>query len=112
MAIKYFNTHDGSILTDKTVAGQEAVRQGRAIAINTPDNIEDWRLKANLETREIIVFGGIERNEAQAIQHKLDLSQAEATANKEQADLRLALMEKQEDERKALQAAYNNLGDQ
>ena len=111
MAIKYFNTHDGSILTDKTDAGQEAVRQGRAIAINTPDNIEDWRLKANLETREIIVFGGIERNEAQAIQHKLDLDQAETTRNKEQLDLRLALMEKQEDERKALQAAYNNLGD-
>lgn len=112
MAILYFNTHDGSILTDKTAAGEEAVRQGRAISINAPDNIEHWRLKANLETREVIVFGGLERNEAQAVQYKLDLAQAKAIAEKEQADIRLALLEKQEDERKALQAAYNNSGDQ
>jgi hypothetical protein len=112
MGIIYFNTHDGSVLTDKTVAGQEAARQGKAIAISCPDNIEHWRLKANLETQEVVVFGGIERNEAQAVQYKLELAEAKALLEKEQADLRLALLEKQEDERKALQAAYNNLGDQ
>ena len=111
MAIKYFNTHDGSILTDKTDAGQEAVNQGRAIAINCPDNIEDWRLKANLSTSQVIVFGGVGKTEAQAIQQKADEGAALAAANQEKADLLLALMEKQEDERKALQTTYNNSGD-
>jgi hypothetical protein len=111
MAIKYFNTHDGSILTDKTAAGQEAVRQGRAIAINCPDNIEHWRLKANLSTSQVIVYGGVEKTEAQAQQQRADEGAAESAANKEKADLILALMEKQEDERKALQATYNNSGD-
>jgi hypothetical protein len=111
MAIKYFNTFDGLILTDKTDAGQEAVRQGRAIAINCPDNIESWRLKANLSTNQVIVYGGVEKNEAQAIQQKHDESAAEAIATKERLDLLLALMEKQEEERKALQATYNNSGD-
>jgi hypothetical protein len=111
MAIKYFNTHDGSILTDKTVAGQEAVNQGRAIAINCPDNIEHWRLKANLSTSQVIVYGGVGKTEAQAQQQRADESAAESAANKEKADLILALMEKQEDERKALQATYNNSGD-
>jgi hypothetical protein len=111
MAIKYFNTHDGSILTDKTAAGQEAVRQGRAIAINCPDNIEHWRLKANLSTSQVIVFGGVEKTEAQAQQQRADERAAEAVANKEKLDLLLALMEKQEEERKALQATYNNSGD-
>jgi hypothetical protein len=111
MAIKYFNTHDGSILTDKTDAGQEAVNQGRAIAINCPDNIEHWRLKANLSTSQVIVFGGVEKTEEQAIQQKADERAAESAANQEKADLLLALMEKQEDERKALQSTYNNSGD-
>ena len=110
MAIKYFNTHDGSILTDKTAAGEEAVRQGRAIAINCPDNIESWRLKANLSTSQVIVYGGIEKTEAQAIQQKADEDAAKAATEKEIADLRMALQEKQEEERKALQATFNNLG--
>jgi hypothetical protein len=111
MAIKYFNTFDGLILTDKTDAGEEAVRQGRAIAINCPDNIESWRLKANLSNSQVIVFGGTGKTEAQAIQQKQDESAAEAIATKERLDLLLALMEKQEDERKALQTTYNNSGD-
>jgi hypothetical protein len=111
MAIKYFNTHDGSILTDKTAAGEEAVRQGRAIAINCPDNIESWRLKANLSTSQVIVYGGTEKTEVQAQQQRDTERTAETAANKEAADLLLALMEKQEDERKALQATYNNSGD-
>jgi hypothetical protein len=110
MAIKYFNSHDGSILTDKTAAGEEAVRQGRAIAINCPDNIESWRLKANLSTSQVIVYGGIEKTEAQAIQQKADEDAAKAATEKEIADLRMALQEKQEEERKALQATFNNLG--
>jgi hypothetical protein len=110
MAIKYFNTHDGSILTDKTAAGEEAVRQGRAIAINCPDNIESWRLKANLSTSQVIVFGGVEKTEAQAIQQKADEDTAKAAREKEIADLKMALTEKQEEERKALQATFNNLG--
>jgi hypothetical protein len=110
MAIKYFNSHDGSILTDKTAAGEEAVRQGRAIAINCPDNIESWRLKANLSTSQVIVYGGIEKTEAQAIQQKADEDRAKAATEKEIADLRMALQEKQEEERKALQATFNNLG--
>ena len=109
MAIKYFNSHDGSILTDKTAAGEEAVRQGRAIAINCPDNIESWRLKANLSTSQVIVYGGIEKTEAQAIQQKADEDAAKAATDKEKADLRMALTEKQEEERKALQATFNNL---
>ena len=111
MAIKYFNTHDGSILTDKTDAGEEAVRQGRAIAINCPDNIESWRLKANLSTSQVIVFGGVEKTEAQAIQQQDDERTAVALANKEKSDLLLAIMEQAEEDRKALQATYNNLGD-
>jgi len=110
MAIKYFNSNDGSILTDKTAAGEEAVRNGRAISINCPDNIESWRLKANLSTSEVIVFGGIEKTEAQAIQQKNDESTAETVAKKEMADLRMALLEKQEEERKALQDTFNNSG--
>ena len=110
MAIKYFNTHDGLILTDKTAAGEEAVRNGRAIAINCPDNIESWRLKANLTTSEVIVYGGTEKTEAQALQQKADEGAAEAARNKEKADLKMALTEKQEEERKALQATFNNLG--
>lgn len=110
MAIKYFNSHDGSILTDKTAAGEEAVRQGRAIAINCPDNIESWRLKANLSTSQVIVYGGIEKNDAQAIQQKADEDRAKAATEKEIADLKMALQEKQEEERKALQATFNNLG--
>ena len=110
MAIKYFNTFDGSILTDKTAAGEEAVRSGRAIAINCPDNIESWRLKANLSTSEVIVYGGTGKTEAQALQQKADEGAAEAIAKKEMADLRMALLEKQEEERKALQATFNNLG--
>ena len=109
MAIKYFNTHDGLILTDKTAAGEEAVRNGRAIAINCPDNIESWRLKANLTTSEVIVYGGTEKTEAQALQQKADEGAAEAVRNKEKADLKMALTEKQEEERKALQATFNNL---
>jgi len=109
MAIKYFNSHDGSILTDKTAAGEEAVRQGRAIAINCPDNIESWRLKANLSTSQVIVYGGIEKNDAQAIQQKADEDRAKAATEKEIADLKMALQEKQEEERKALQATFNNL---
>ena len=109
MAIKYFNTHDGLILTDKTAAGEEAVRNGRAIAINCPDNIESWRLKANLTTSEVIVYGGTEKTEAQAIQQKADEDTAKAAREKEIADLRMALIEKQEEERKALQATFNNL---
>lgn len=111
MAIKYFNTHDGSILTDKTDAGQEAVNQGRAIAINCPDNIEHWRLKANLTTNQVIVYGGVEKNEAQAQLQRTAENTAETLAMKEKADLLLALMEKQEEDRKALQATYNNSGD-
>ena len=109
MAIKYFNTFDGLILTDKTAAGEEAVRNGRAIAINCPDNIESWRLKANLTTSEVIVYGGTEKTEAQAIQQKADEDTAKAAREKEIADLRMALIEKQEEERKALQATFNNL---
>jgi hypothetical protein len=111
MAIIYFNTHDGSVLTDKTAAGEEARNQGRAIAINCPDNIEHWRLKANLSTSQVIVFGGVEKTEAQAQQQRDTERTADALARKEAADLLLALMEKQEDERKALQATYNNSGD-
>ena len=110
MAIKYFNIHDGSILTSKVDAGTEAVNQGRAIAISCPENIEDWRLKANLETREVVVFGGLQRNEEQAVTYKNTLVEAEKVANKQMADLRIALIEKQEEERKALQAQFNSGG--
>lgn len=111
MAIIYFNTHDGSVLTNNTGAGEEAVRQGRAISINCPDNIESWRLKANLQTRELIVYGGIESTETQALQKKDEARTAESVTMKEKSDLLMALMEKQEDDRKALQTKYNNLGD-
>jgi uncharacterized protein YgbK (DUF1537 family) len=110
MAIKYFNSHDGSILTDKTAAGEEAVRQGRAIAINCPDNIESWRLKVNLSTSQVIVYGGVEKTETQAIQQKADEDTAKKAVEKEILDLKMALTEKQEEERKALQATFNNLG--
>ena len=110
MAIIYFNTHDGSVLTDKTDAGEDAIRNGRAIKINAPDNILHWRLKANLSTSEVIVYGGTGKTEAQALQQKADEGTAEAIAKKEIADLKMALIEKQEEERKALQATFNNSG--
>lgn len=98
----YFNTHDGSILTDKDEAGQPMVKQGKALAIEVPMNIAQWRLKADLKTKGLVIFGGIEKTDEQALEYKSELSDEEAIKNKEKADLQLALMEKQEDERKAL----------
>ncbi len=112
MTIKYFNIHDGSILTSKVDAGEQAVGQGRAIKIDCPDNIEEWRLSVNLETREVIIYGGIGRNNLQAVEYQTTLSIAKAAADKEKSDLLLALQEKQEEERKILQAQFNNLGEQ
>lgn len=102
MAIMYFNTHDGSILTDKDEAGQPMVKQGKALAIEVPMNIAQWRLKADLKTKGLVIFGGIEKTDEQALEYKSELSDKEAIKNKEKADLQLALIEKQEDERKAL----------
>lgn len=108
MAVIYFNLTDGSVLTDKADAGEEAVGSGRAIKLTAPDNIESWRLSANLQTRQVIVYGGIEKSEEQAIQQRNDEKAAEAIEDKRQADLYLALLEKQEEERKAAQNAFNN----
>jgi hypothetical protein len=107
MAVTYFNISDGSVLTDKVEAGEEAVRSGRAIRLTAPDNIESWRLSANLQTSQVIVYGGIEKNEEQAIQQKMEEAKTEALENKKKSDLMLALIEKQEKERKALQDNYN-----
>jgi hypothetical protein len=71
MKTVYFATHDGLVLTEDTVAGEEAVSSGRAFKAETPD-VSSWRLSLNLVTKEVIVYGGVEKNEAQAIQQKQD----------------------------------------
>ena len=84
MKTVYFATHDGLVLTENTVAGEEALRQGKAFKAETPD-VSSWRLSLNLVTKEVIVYGGIEKTEAQAIQQQKDDAVAlQRTQNAEQ----------------------------
>ena len=67
----YFNTHYGLVFSENAVAGEEAVSQGRAIAVEVPENISTWRLSLNLATRTVVIYGGVEKTEEQAIQQKI-----------------------------------------
>jgi hypothetical protein len=75
MKTVYFATHDGLVLTEDTVAGEEAIKSGRAFKAEAPD-VSSWRLSLDIVTKVVTVYGGVEKTEAQAIQQKVD----EATA--------------------------------
>jgi hypothetical protein len=81
MKTVYFGTHDGLVLTEDAVAGEQALSSGRAFKIETPD-ISSWRLSLNLSTKVVTVYGGVEKNDAQAIQQKADEDTALRAAEK------------------------------
>jgi hypothetical protein len=84
MKTVYFATHDGLVLTENTVAGEEALRQGKAFKAETPD-VSSWRLSLNLVTKEVTVYGGVEKTEAQAITQKTtEATTLQATQNSSQ----------------------------
>lgn len=84
MKTVYFGTHDGLVLTEDAVAGEQALSSGRAFKAETPD-VSSWRLSLNLVTKEVTVYGGIEKTEAQAIQQQRDDAVAlQRTQNAEQ----------------------------
>lgn len=66
MKTVYFGTHDGLVLTENTVAGEEAVNSGRAFKVETP-NVSSWRLSYDVVTKEVTIYGGVEKTEEQAI---------------------------------------------
>lgn len=85
----YFNTHDGLVFSENALAGEEAVSQGRAIAAEVPENISNWRLSLNIVTRTVVIYGGVEKTEEQAIQQKNDESNAAGLADREASALLL-----------------------
>ena len=86
MKTVYFGTHDGLVLTEDAVAGEQALSSGRAFKAETPD-ISSWRLSLNLVTKVVTVYGGVEKNDAQAIQQKADEDTALRAAEKAAQDL-------------------------
>ena len=85
----YFNTHYGLVFSENAVAGEEAVSQGRAIAVEVPENISTWRLSLNLATRTVVIYGGVEKTEEQAIQQKNNESNAAGLVDREASALLL-----------------------
>jgi len=84
MKTVYFGTHDGLVLTEDAVAGEQALSSGRAFKAETPD-VSSWRLNLNLVTKEVTVYGGVDKTEAQAITQKNDEARAlQATLNSAQ----------------------------
>ena len=81
MKTVYFGTHDGLVLTENTVAGEQALSSGKAFKAETPD-VSSWRLSLNLVTKVVTVYGGVEKTEAQAIQQKADEDTALRAAEK------------------------------
>lgn len=102
MKIVYFNTHDGLVFSENAVAGEEAVSQGRALAVEVPENISTWRLSLNIVTRSVNVYGGVEKSEEQAIQQKNEEANAIAEADKLAAALLMKNNEREEARRKEL----------
>lgn len=102
MKIVYFNTHDGLVFSENAVAGEEAVSQGRAIAAEVPENISTWRLSLNIVTRTVVIYGGVEKTEEQAIQQREQEASAVAAADREAAALLQKNNERDEARRKEL----------
>ena len=90
MKTVYFGTHDGLVLTEYAIAGEQALNSGKAFKAETPD-ISSWRLSLNLVTKVVTVYGGVEKNDAQAIQQKAD----EDTALRATEKAALVLREKE-----------------
>lgn len=82
MKIAYFNIHNGLIFSENAIAGEEAVKQNMAVAAEIPENISSWRLSYDIITRTVNVFGGVEKNEEQALKQKEDEDLALHKANK------------------------------
>jgi len=98
----YFNTHDGLVFSENAVAGEEAVSQGRAIAAEVPENISNWRLSLNIVTRTVVIYGGVEKTEEQAIQQKNDESNSAGLVDREAGALLLKNNERDEARKKEL----------
>jgi hypothetical protein len=98
----YFNTHDGLVFSENAVAGEEAVSQGRAIAAEVPENISNWRLSLNIVTRTVVIYGGVEKTEEQAIQQKNNESNSAGLVDREAGALLLKNNERDEARKKEL----------
>jgi hypothetical protein len=84
MKTVYFGTHDGLVLTEDAVAGEQALSSGRAFKVETPD-VSSWRLSLNLVTKVVTVYGGVEKTEEQAVQQKAtEATTLQATQNSAQ----------------------------
>jgi len=86
MKIAYFNIHNGLIFSENAIAGEEAVKQNMAVAAEIPENISSWRLSYDIITRTVNVFGGVEKNEEQALKQKEDEHIIETKENKAKND--------------------------
>jgi len=82
MKIAYFNIHNGLIFSENAIAGEEAVKQNMAVAAEIPENISSWRLSYDIITRTVNVFGGVEKNEEQALKQQEDETLILAKKNK------------------------------
>jgi len=94
MAITYFNTHDGSVLTNDTVAGKEAVAQGRAVSAEVTENVESWRMRYDLNEKKAVIYAQ-GKTEEEAIKQKEEDDIKKSKLEAEKNEIRLALMEKQ-----------------
>ena len=99
MKTVYFGTHDGLVLTENAIAGEQALYSGKAFKAETPD-ISSWRLSLNLVTKVVTVYGGVEKNDAQAIQQKADETTALRTAEKAAENLANKVMYKKAEQEK------------
>lgn len=96
MKTVYFNVHDGSPLTENITAGEEALNQNKAFKAEVQDNISSWRLKYDIITRQVIVYGGVEKNEEQAIQQKMEEDRIKSEQENEQKEILRKENEKRE----------------
>jgi len=94
MAITYFNTHDGSILTSDTVAGKEAMAQGRAVSAEVTEKVESWRLRYDLNEKKVVIYAQ-GKTEEEAIKQKEEDDKKQAKLEAEKSEMLMALMEKQ-----------------
>ena len=101
MKTVYFGTHDGLVLTEDAIAGEQALSSGKAFKAETPE-VSSWRLSLNLVTKVVTVYGGVEKTEAQAIQQKADEDTALRAAEKAASDLREKEVYKAEELKKEL----------
>ncbi len=93
MKTVYFNVHDGLVFSEDSIAGEEALSQGRALKALAPDNVESWRLSYDVITQQVSVYGGIEKSNQQAAEQ---LTASTITKKAEENDSALLLRKNSE----------------